>query len=239
MSSMPPQLETASSWAAAHALVAAADALEREPAAAAQLSAAAQLEPTTTAAPPAGILRVTLHRASGLRPADLNGLSDPYVKLQVRPSHGGTRKTKVVSRSLDPVFEETFAYGGCSLAEARRQTLLLEVWDRDLIGRDDALGTAEVPCATLLRDDGGSVGEVRRALGGPKAQGSVVLRVEWRGPPAAGEPWPEVEAAWPDVRTRPRLLGPDVAGTATCPCNHVIMQSCNHWARSRRHSRCQ
>ena len=208
MSSMPPQLETASSWAAAHALVAAADALEREPAAeeeiaaaaAAQLSAAAQLEPTTTtAAPPAGILRVTLHRASGLRPADLNGLSDPYVKLQVRPSHGGTRKTKVCSRQLDPVWDETFAYGGCSLAEARRQTLLLEVWDRDLIGRDDALGTAEVPCATLLRDDGGSVGEVRRALGGPKAQGSVVLRVEWRGPPAAGEPWPEGEAAWPDA----------------------------------------
>ena len=169
MSSMPPQLETASSWAAAHALVAAADALEREPAAAEEIAAAAaareatQLEPTaTTAAPPAGILRVTLHRASGLRPADLNGLSDPYVKLQVRPSHGGTRKTKVVSRSLDPVWEETFAYGGCSLAEARRQTLLLEVWDRDLIGRDDALGTAEVPCATLLRDDGGSVGAEQR-----------------------------------------------------------------------------
>ena len=118
MSSMPPQLETASSWAAAHALVAAADALEREPTAAEELAAAAarettpaaQLESTTaTAAPPAGTLRVTLHRASGLRPADLNGLSDPYVKVRV----GHHRKqTRFLPCTLEPNWDETVALRG-------------------------------------------------------------------------------------------------------------------------------
>ena len=53
-------------------------------------------------------LKINLKRACKLLPADLNGLSDPYVKTKVIDNKGVTvckHKTKVHFKTLDPVFE--------------------------------------------------------------------------------------------------------------------------------------
>ena len=66
---------------------------------------------------------MTLQRGSGLLAADANGLSDPYVKLSLR---GERRKSRVVRRSLEPVWEQTFEWSG-PRAELLHAPLSLEV----------------------------------------------------------------------------------------------------------------
>ena len=56
-------------------------------------------------------LKINLKRACKLLPADLNGLSDPYVKTKVIDNKGITvckHKTKVHHKTLDPVFETEY-----------------------------------------------------------------------------------------------------------------------------------
>ena len=47
--------------------------------------------------------------ATGLKPADLNGLSDPYVKFRLA---GQLAKSKTVMMTLDPEWDEIFEFAG-------------------------------------------------------------------------------------------------------------------------------
>lgn len=51
----------------------------------------------------AGVLKVTMRRAVGLRAADANGKSDPYVVVE---AGGLTKQTRVVPKTLDPEWGE-------------------------------------------------------------------------------------------------------------------------------------
>jgi hypothetical protein len=55
-------------------------------------------------------LTVTVVKAKELLPMDLNGLSDPYVKLYVEPDpkKETKKKTNIIKKDLNPVFQETF-----------------------------------------------------------------------------------------------------------------------------------
>ena len=57
-----------------------------------------------------GQLLVTVVGARGLAAADKGGSSDPYVKTYLLPDkkRETMRKTKVVKKTLDPNFDETF-----------------------------------------------------------------------------------------------------------------------------------
>ena len=70
-----------------------------------------------------GTLHVRLKGANGLRGADLNGLSDPYAVLTL---HGVKHKSKTISKSLNPRWDETFCFEG-SLGELTDQPMQLEV----------------------------------------------------------------------------------------------------------------
>lgn len=50
--------------------------------------------------------------ANDLPAMDLNGTSDPYVKVYVLPDKKKKFETKVQKKSLDPVFDETFNFKG-------------------------------------------------------------------------------------------------------------------------------
>jgi Ca2+-dependent lipid-binding protein len=77
--------------------------------------------------------------ARGLRAADRNGLSDPYVVVRV-----GSEKSVTATRegTLNPAFSETFVFSARAVAEACRESsrVFVEVWDWDAITADDFLG---------------------------------------------------------------------------------------------------
>lgn len=69
---------------------------------------------------------------------DLNGLSDPFVKIHF----GSERKrTTVVRKNLNPVWNESFKFEVPSLAsDLISREVVVEVWDWDRVGRDDFIG---------------------------------------------------------------------------------------------------
>ena len=85
-----------------------------------------------------GTLYVMLERATGLKAADSNGLSDPYARLTI----GGTsHKSKTIRKTLNPMWRETFEYAG-RLGTLIDESLMLKMFDYDLTSRDDSLGNA-------------------------------------------------------------------------------------------------
>lgn len=88
----------------------------------------------------AGILRVLLRRGYGLRPADSNGYSDPYVVLSCG---GQVHVSRVVTRTLDPVWNQEFEFVG-PLSDFHTSGLSLIFYDQDLYSKDDGLGHVHV-----------------------------------------------------------------------------------------------
>ena len=57
-------------------------------------------------------LAVNLMQASDLAAMDMNGTSDPYVKVYLLPDKKKKFETKVHRKTLNPVFNETFNFKG-------------------------------------------------------------------------------------------------------------------------------
>lgn len=87
-----------------------------------------------------GTLYVHLVSAVNLKAGDANGYSDPYVKLSLRGHH---RKSRVIKKTLDPEWDETFTFRG-QLGELIEQPLKLNAMDWDVTSFDDPLGSAEL-----------------------------------------------------------------------------------------------
>lgn len=81
--------------------------------------------------------------ARNLLAMDLNGLSDPYVKLQLGKHRA---KTKVVKKNLNPVWDEEFSFRVGDLNEE----LTVCVLDEDKYFTDDFLGQVKVPLSKVL-----------------------------------------------------------------------------------------
>ena len=129
----------------------------------------------------AGTLRVHLQSATSLRPADRNGLSDPYATLSVA---GQMHKSKTVPNTLNPEWDEVVEFDG-SLPDLVQEGLLLQVFDYDFGSRDDKLGEATVPLAPLQTSRQHTC-SIRLA---DPAQGEVHLQLSWA---VSGEAHPEI-----------------------------------------------
>ena len=95
-----------------------------------------------------GVLRVRLHSASGLKAADWNGKSDPYVVVR---SGKVEARSKVVHMTLAPVWEEDLQLHG-TLGELLARGLLLQVYDHDgplKLKKDDHLGDVQISLQDL------------------------------------------------------------------------------------------
>lgn len=81
-------------------------------------------------------------RAANLPAMDSGGLSDPYVIASIG---GGaqTVKSRVISNTLNPAWKETLTLNVPTPTPAAH-TLLLRLYDHDLIGKDDPLGDCEL-----------------------------------------------------------------------------------------------
>jgi len=91
---------------------------------------------------PLGILRVELVEASDLHPADMNGLSDPYVVIKVGR---GSYKSPVKYKTLRPQWGEFC--GADFLIFNMEQKVKISVFDSDSYTADDHLGSVYIPCS--------------------------------------------------------------------------------------------
>ncbi|CAG7787159.1 unnamed protein product [Allacma fusca] len=92
-----------------------------------------------------GMFRVEINSCKDLKAADMNGLSDPYVKLTIVPPEQYpkvNKKTKVKEKTLCPVFEETFSIPLTPEQMVSHGVLNFSVKDYDRMSKNDFLGEA-------------------------------------------------------------------------------------------------
>ena len=121
-----------------------------------------------------GELKILLERGTGLKAADMNGKSDPYVIATC----GGKaeKKSRTVKGTLNPAWNEELTFTGM-LQEFTRTGLTLKVFDWDsklkLKSKDDPLGGLQVPLEFLMHQE---EREFSEAL---PTQGSLQFKVTW------------------------------------------------------------
>ena len=101
-----------------------------------------------------GRVRIDLIRAEGLRAADNNGLSDPYVTMTLGwdEDHAceRTEKSKVFHKTLNPVFDWTYFFSYESFDALQGEVLVLKAFDHDKLSFNDALGHSTVPLSPFM-----------------------------------------------------------------------------------------
>jgi Ca2+-dependent lipid-binding protein len=94
-----------------------------------------------------GELAVALIRARNLIKTDLVGKSDPYAVLKFGKQKD---KTNVIKNTLDPQWD---FHTNFKLPEGDTDSILIEVFDSDKLGKDKSLGKAEVNVIELDAGD--------------------------------------------------------------------------------------
>lgn len=96
-------------------------------------------------------LYVRVLEARNIPAMDLNGFSDPYVRLQL----GKNRfRTKVVKKCLNPTWGELFSFK----VEDLNDELVICVLDEDKFFSDDFVGQLKIPISQVFDADNGSLG---------------------------------------------------------------------------------
>ncbi|KAI7806858.1 synaptotagmin-11b isoform X2 [Triplophysa rosa] len=97
---------------------------------------------------PKKALVVTILEALGLPAVEgQTGSADPYVKMTILPEKKHRVKTRVLRKTLEPVFDETFTFYGVPYSSLSDLTLHFLVLSFDRFSRDDVIGEAMVPLA--------------------------------------------------------------------------------------------
>ncbi|XP_014662211.1 PREDICTED: synaptotagmin-11-like [Priapulus caudatus] len=91
-------------------------------------------------------LLVSILKASNLPAKDANmGSSDPYIKLQLLPERQHRVKTRVLRKTLDPVYNEEFTFYGLNYNQLYGVMLHFVVLSFDRYSRDDVIGEVIFP----------------------------------------------------------------------------------------------
>ncbi|XP_057245402.1 synaptotagmin-11, partial [Malurus melanocephalus] len=95
---------------------------------------------------PKKALVVGIQRARGLPAMDENSQSsDPYVKMTILPDKRHRVKTRVLRKTLEPLFDETFTFYGIPYSHLQDLALHFLVLSFDRFSRDDVIGEVVVP----------------------------------------------------------------------------------------------
>lgn len=91
--------------------------------------------------PTVGRITVVIMKCRDLKSKDINGYSDPYVKIWLM--HDGKKvekkKTATKERDLNPVFNESFVFN-VPYERVRQTSLIISVMDYDRLGRNELIG---------------------------------------------------------------------------------------------------
>lgn len=91
------------------------------------------------------LISIEILNGEKLIACDLSGTSDPYIIATIGDEK---YKSKVKLKSLNPVWNET-----CHFVANKNEELLLEVFDLDYVGSDDAMGVKSIELASLPYDE--------------------------------------------------------------------------------------
>lgn len=95
-------------------------------------------------------LMVSVVRANDLPPRDPSlGGCDPYVKLQLLPEKKHKCKTRVVRKTLNPKYDETFTFYGVTANQMPAITLHFVVLSFDRFSRDEIIGEVIYPLSDI------------------------------------------------------------------------------------------
>lgn len=97
--------------------------------------------------PTANKLTVVILEAKNLKPMDIGGSSDPYVKVQLTldKRKWKKRKTSVKKKTLAPYYNESFTFT-VTFEQIQRINLVISVWDYDTMTSNDAIGKIYLGC---------------------------------------------------------------------------------------------
>ncbi|ESO12606.1 synaptotagmin 7d [Helobdella robusta] len=91
--------------------------------------------------PASETITITINKAKDLKAKDINGSSDPYVKVWLM--HDGKKiekkKTEVHEKNLNPIFNDIFNFT-VPYDKIRQSSLVVSVMDYDRMGRNEAIG---------------------------------------------------------------------------------------------------
>ncbi|KAJ6650991.1 hypothetical protein lerEdw1_001209 [Lerista edwardsae] len=96
--------------------------------------------------PSANSIVVNIIKARNLKAMDIGGTSDPYVKvwLMYKDKRVEKKKTVVMKRCLNPVFNESFLFD-IPTEKLRETTIIITVMDKDKLSRNDVIGKVSCP----------------------------------------------------------------------------------------------
>lgn len=96
---------------------------------------------------PEGVtLFLTLVGADGIPAMDSNGLSDPYVVFKIK-DRKGKEKSSIMYETLTPTWNEQFKLNVFSYDD---DVLEIKMMDYDKVGKDDKIGTCELPIHEMV-----------------------------------------------------------------------------------------
>uniref|UniRef100_A0A8C5TQR0 Synaptotagmin 4 n=1 Tax=Malurus cyaneus samueli TaxID=2593467 RepID=A0A8C5TQR0_9PASS len=98
---------------------------------------------------------VNIKEARGLPAMDEQSMtSDPYIKMTILPEKKHKVKTRVLRKTLDPAFDETFTFYGIPYSQIQDLTLHFMILSFDRFSRDDVIGEVLIPLAGIELSEG-------------------------------------------------------------------------------------
>ncbi|KAJ2676680.1 Tricalbin-2 [Coemansia sp. RSA 1085] len=95
-----------------------------------------------------GVLIVHMHSARGLPKMDTFGKADPYVKITTIKHPELEARTKRIEKTLSPSWDEKLRL----LIYSKTDTIQMEVYDWNNVGKDDKIGFVTYPMQKLLEE---------------------------------------------------------------------------------------
>ncbi|XP_072770435.1 rasGAP-activating-like protein 1 isoform X2 [Nerophis lumbriciformis] len=92
------------------------------------------------------VLRCDVIEARDLAPRDISGTSDPFARVIY---NNYSAETSIIKKTRFPHWGETLELGLDPQELSEEGTVVVEVWDWDMVGKNDFLGKVEIPFACL------------------------------------------------------------------------------------------
>ncbi|KAK9408773.1 synaptotagmin-4 [Crotalus adamanteus] len=98
---------------------------------------------------------VNIKEARGLPAMDEQSMtSDPYIKMTILPEKKHKVKTRVLRKTLDPAFDETFTFYGIPYTQIQDLSLHFMILSFDRFSRDDIIGEVLFPLSGIELSEG-------------------------------------------------------------------------------------